>query len=328
MKTTKMWLLAILFLAFAATSCSDDEDPINEAQVLAEYLESPDGGGDYANTAMGAYVSAEGVKTLMATGGVYIIDVRTAETFATGHIEGAVNVPLTEVPAHLDGMDVSGYDKVAIVCYSGQSAAWVTNICRIKGYDNVFSMKWGMTSWHADFDSWSGKTSNMYATQFKTEAYPKGAEGSLPALNTGETEGKAIMDARIDVVLAEGFGAAAIGAGDVYANPDNFYIVNYWSEAHYSDPGHIEGAMQYTPKESMALEVALKTLPTDKTIVVYCYTGQTSANLASYLRVLGYDAKSLKFGANSMIYDEMPAAQWNAETQIMGYDYVAPAPAK
>jgi rhodanese-related sulfurtransferase len=328
MKTTKMWLLAILFLAFAATSCSENEDPINEAQVLAEYLESPDGGGDYANTAMGAYVSAEGVKTLMATGGVYIIDVRTAETFATGHIEGAVNVPLTEVPAHLDGMDVSGYDKVAIVCYSGQSAAWVTNICRIKGYDNVFSMKWGMTSWNGDFDSWSGKTSNMYATQFKTEAYPKGAEGSLPALNTGETEGKAIMDARIDVVLAEGFGAAAIGAGDVYANPDNFYIVNYWSEAHYSDPGHIDGGMQYTPKESMALEVALKTLPTDKTIVVYCYTGQTSANLASYLRVLGYDAKSLKFGANSMIYDEMPAAQWNAETQIMDYAYVAPAPAK
>ena len=330
MKTTKMWLLAILFLAFAAVSCDNTEDdPINEAQVLAEYLESPDGGGDYANTAMGAYVTAEGVKSLMpVANGVYIVDIREEAHYAGGHIEGAVNIPAADVLAHLDGMDVSDYDKVAIVCYSGQTAAWLNNILRISGYDNAYSMKWGMTSWHADFDKWSGKTSNMYATQFKTEAYPKGAEGSLPALNTGETEGEAILDARIDVVLAEGFGAAAITAADVYANLDNYYIVNYWSDAHYSDPGHIEGAMQFTPKESMALDLDLKSLPTDKTIVVYCYTGQTSANLASYLRVLGYDAKSLKFGANSMIYDEMPAAKWNAETQIMGYDYIAPAPAK
>ncbi len=130
------------------------------------------------------------------------------------------------------------------------------------------------------------------------------------------------MDARIDVVLAEGFGAAAIGATEVYANLDDYYIVNYWPANHYSDPGHIEGAMQYTPKESIGLDTYLKTLPTDKTIVVYCYTGQTSANLACYLRILGYDAKSLKFGCNSMIYDHMPASQWS-EAQIMGYDYVA-----
>jgi len=323
MKTTKMWLLAILFLAFAATSCEEEdppiieEDPINEAQVLAEYLESPDGGGDYANTAMGAYVGADGVKALMATGGVYIIDIRSAETFASGHIEGAMNVAAADVISHLDGMDVSGYDKVAIVCYTGQSAAWVTNLARISGYDNVFSMKWGMSSWHADFDSWTGKTSNMYSTQFTNTPAPKGEVGNLPSLSTGMTEGADILDA----------GAAAIGAGDVYANLDDYHIVNYWKLEHYDNPGHIEGAMQYEPKASIGLDTYLKTLPTDKTIVVYCYTGQTSANLASYLRVLGYDAKSLKFGCNSMIYDEMPTAKWS-EAQIWDYAYVTPSPAK
>ncbi len=48
-------------------------------------------------------------------------------------------------------------------------------------------MKWGMSSWNADFDKWSPNTGNMYATQFKTEDYPKGAEGNLPALSTGKT---------------------------------------------------------------------------------------------------------------------------------------------
>ncbi len=322
MKITKLWMLSILFLAFFAVSCNDDDDPINEAQVLAEYLESPDGGGDYANTAMGAYVVADGVKALMPVqNGVYIIDVRLADAYASGHIEGAVNVALTDVLSHLDGMDVTAYDKVAIVCYTGQSAAWITNLCRISGYDNVFSMKWGMSSWNADFDNWTANTSGMYSAFFKTVDYPKGPEGALPVLNTGETEGSAIMDARIDVVLAEGFGAAAITAADVYANLNDYYIVNYWKLEHYDNPGHIEGAMQYTPKESIGLDTYLKTLPTDKTIVVYCYTGQTSANLASYLRVMGYDAKTLKFGANSMIYDEMPSSQWS-ESHIWGYDYV------
>jgi rhodanese-related sulfurtransferase len=54
--------------------------------------------------------------------------------------------------------------------------------------------------------------------------------------------------------------------------------------------------------------------------VVYCYTGQNSANLAAYLRLVGYDAKSLKFGTNGMIYDQMTKAQW-VDTEIKGYDY-------
>lgn len=293
----------------------------SESEILLEYLESPSGGGNYANTAMPAIVKADGVKTLMATGDVYIIDVRTPDFFADGHIQGAVNVAASDVLSHLDGMDVSVYDKVAIVCYSGQTSGWVTNLARISGYDNVYSMKWGMSSWNADFDVWSNRTSNMYTTQFKTQDFPKGPEGDLPILNTGQSEGSEILEARVDVVLTEGFGAVSISAAEVYVNLNDYYIVNLWPESHYLDPGHIEGAMQYTPKESMSLDTYLETLPTDKTIVVYCYTGQTSANLASYLRVIGYDAKSLMFGANVMIYDELPAGKWSS-SQIKGYDYV------
>ena len=76
-----------------------------------------------------------------------------------------------------------------------------------------------------------------------------------------------------------------------------------------------------TPKESIKLSTDLKTIPTDKTVVVYCYTGQTSANLAAYLRVIGYDAKSLLFGTNGMIYDDMTKSKWG-EAAIMGYEYV------
>ncbi len=94
------------------------------------------------------------------------------------------------------------------------------------------------------------------------------------------------------------------------------------AEAHYN-VGHIPGAVQYTPSASLSYAQELKTLPTDKTVVVYCYTGQTSAFVAAYLKVIGYDAKTLLFGANGMMYDTMVSAGgmtvFNADTEV--YDY-------
>jgi rhodanese-related sulfurtransferase len=37
-------------------------------------------------------------------------------------------------------------------------------------------------------------------------------------------------------------------------------------------------------------------LPTDKTIIVYCYTGQTASQTTAILRLLGYDAYNLSGG--------------------------------
>jgi len=323
MKTNKMWLVAMMFLAFAAVSCDndDDKDPVVEAEVLAEYLESE--AGNYANTAMPAIKSAEAVKTGATAGTMYLVDVRAADDYAAGHVEGAVNVPLANVLAHLDESSDDDGKDVILICYSGQSAAWGTNILRVAGYDNAYSMKFGMCSWHNDFaGSWPKNVSNKWASSFVDDVVDKGPEGDLPSLNTGETDGEAILMARIDEVLAEGFGAAAVSSDEVFGNLEKYYIVNYWAEADYTKYGHIPGAMQYTPKASIAMDADLKTLPTDKPVVVYCWTGQTSANMACYLRLLGYDARTLTFGANGMIYGELESHKWS-EAAIMGYDYVS-----
>ena len=44
---------------------------------------------------------------------------------------------------------------------------------------------------------------------------------------------------------------------------------------------------------------------TDRKILVYDYNGQLSACMVAYLRVLGYDAISLEFGANQVFYNRM-----------------------
>ena len=43
--------------------------------------------------------------------------------------------------------------------------------------------------------------------------------------------------------------------------------------------------------------------------------------MAAYLRVLGYDAKSLLFGVNGMSYDGMPAGKF-VDTEINGFELV------
>ncbi|HKL66299.1 MAG TPA: rhodanese-like domain-containing protein [Bacteroidales bacterium] len=316
MRKTRFIFLSVILALIIASSCKK-EDPIVEAQVLVDHLESTIDPISYMPT----IITAADLQSSNALDKVYIIDIRAAEDYDAGHIENAVNVAAGDILTHVDGQDLSAYEKIAVVCYSGQSAAWATSLLRLKGYDNAYSLKFGMASWHLDCaGSWDNNISNMYFTQFETTTNDKGAEGNLPDLTTSFETAEEILDARVDDVLAEGFSAAAISASDVFANTDNYYIVNYWPSAEYTDPGHVPGAYQYTPKGSLTTSTDLKTLPTDETIVVYCYTGQTSAYLAAYLRTLGYDAKSLKFGANGMIYDNMPGHQWTTPTQ--SYDVV------
>ncbi len=325
MKSLKFWMLSILAVTVLFTACKK-ETVVDEAQVLVEYLESANSPlmKDYVSTDMPAIMKASDVYALNQTGQVYIMDIRSAEDFAKGHIKNAVNVGSKAALTHLEGVDLTNYEKVAIVCYTGQTASWVTCLLRISGYEKVFTMKFGMSSWHTDFaGKYFANIANTYASEFTSDATAKGPEGDLPTLSTGLETGQEILENRVDALFAEGFGEAAITAATVFGALDNYYIVNYWKAEHYADPGHIPGAMQYTPKASMSITADLKTLPTDKTVVVYCYTGQTSANLAAYLRVLGYDAKTLKFGVGAMIYDVMTEKGLGrfSEGAIMGYDY-------
>ncbi|MFC2135914.1 rhodanese-like domain-containing protein [Bacteroidota bacterium] len=310
MKLNKLfYLLLVLPMLFVYTGCSSDDsstnnvEDVNEALVLAQYLEIS---GDFINTSAPAMITAEAVRTTQLAGGSqHIIDIRSAADYANGHIEGAVNVAAADIITYMASIDAASYETIVVACYSGQTAGWVTGILRCLGYNNVKDLKWGMCSWNQTTSgSWTSNVSNTYATDFVTTTAPKNAAGDYPTLSTGLTTGADILANRATAVIAEGFSAAAIAASSVFTNLDNYYIVNYWSEAHYTE-GHIDGAIQYTPKADLKTTTFLNTLPTDETIVVYCYTGQTSAHVAGYLRMLGYDAKSLKFGVNAMAYDWM-----------------------
>ncbi|MFA6542470.1 MAG: rhodanese-like domain-containing protein [Bacteroidota bacterium] len=327
MKRHNLLYLTLIGLVLLFGCKKDDDNPvtqtpaIDETATLVQYLE---GNGDYINTSAPSIVSASTVYTNLSAGTQYIIDIRSAADFALGHIQGAHNVLVKDVPAHMKTIP-STYTSVVIACYTGQTAMFATTLLRLSGYSNVSSLKWGMCSWDSAFaqGKWLANMKNDRAAQFVTTSTARHAETSYPTLSTGKTTGKEILDARVAALFTEGF-TNSITNATVYTNLSNYYTVNYWPAAQYADPGHIEGAVQYEPKSDLKSTKFLKTLPTDKTIVVYCYTGQTSAAVATYLKVLGYDAKTLLYGANAMIYDQMVTKGMSTfkGSEIMGYPYV------
>jgi len=82
-----------------------------------------------------------------------------------------------------------------------------------------------------------------------------------------------------------------------------------YAQADYANYGHIKYVYQLTPNTLKSSE-NLDAINSNETNVMYCWTGQTSASVSAYLTVLGYDVKSLKFGANSTSYDELTSSKW------------------
>jgi len=103
-------------------------------------------------------------------------------------------------------------------------------------------------------------------------------------------------------------GFKGVPAATVLATPTNYFINNYWDQVDVDTYGHLAGAYRIKPLTLTGGE--MKDLDEDDTILTYCWTGQTSSVVTAYLTVLGYDAISLKFGVNAMIFDALTGHKW------------------
>jgi len=81
--------------------------------------------------------------------GVAVVDVRTPDLFAAGHITDARNVPEAELlqnPALLE----KNRKGTLLVCDSGARSAVVAAKLRKGGTENIFSIKGGLSAWQQD----------------------------------------------------------------------------------------------------------------------------------------------------------------------------------
>ena len=299
----------------------------DEAQKLLKYLEES---GDYVNGRnFPSLIKASSVHEELS-GNIRIIDLRSPEAFAKGHIKGAVNVEFTKIPDYFSNViKPFEFDKIILVCKSGQTSSYTTSLLRLMGYGNVYAMRWGMSIWNKDFaaDSWRDAISDKYETQLETTENERAALSDFPLLNTGKATGEEIMTARFNSLFAEGYSGAFITADQVFEQPHNFYTVNFERKDKY-DSGHIPGAVRYKTNGTLGIVSEMQSIPTGKEVAIYCGTGHNSAFVSAYLRLFGYNAKTILYGNNAFMHSKMvkdkALLSWlpYTEAEIENYAYV------
>ena len=76
-----------------------------------------------------------------------VIDVRTPEEYASGHIPGAVNIPFDQVAQRIAELDAP--HGVALYCMVGPRARKGESALMAAGYETVFHLDGGLAAWQA-----------------------------------------------------------------------------------------------------------------------------------------------------------------------------------
>ena len=283
---------------------------LNPAAEMLVYFESQ---GDFVNSNLApALIDAQEVNSNLTN--YLIIDLRSNSDFQNGHIEGALNISSDSLYNFMKSIDAGSYPKIILVSKNGQSSTYFTCLLRLAGYNNVYSMKYGMASWNQFFsDEWLGALSDaVNIASYTNDDFPRNDLTDLPQV-AFENPGASLperINSRIKKIIEEGFYYS-----DNLPSENINYIVCYGKMRLYyarrfvtlEGRGHPPGAIFYmdSPDFDLRSSKYLQSLPTDQPIYIYDYDGQLSACIAAYLRVLGYDASSLLYGANQLFYSRM-----------------------
>jgi rhodanese-related sulfurtransferase len=78
---------------------------------------------------------------------VFLLDVREPAEYEAGHIEGAVNVSVKELPRRVKELPQDRGIRMVAYCASGIRSAYATMFLRVYGYKDVRTMEHGIREW-------------------------------------------------------------------------------------------------------------------------------------------------------------------------------------
>lgn len=91
-------------------------------------------------------VTVEEAKSLVESNiSLIIVDVRTREEYDSGHIEGAILIPVSELEGRIN--ELSKEEELLIYCRTGNRSSNSVNILKANGYTKIFHMNDGIIAW-------------------------------------------------------------------------------------------------------------------------------------------------------------------------------------
>lgn len=80
----------------------------------------------------------------------FIVDVRTPDEFAAGHVDGAINMPLNEFMRHLNELPSSKSASILLYCHTQKRATHALVILHELGYIKAYNLEGG----YAAYEEW------------------------------------------------------------------------------------------------------------------------------------------------------------------------------
>ncbi|MEQ1557609.1 MAG: rhodanese-like domain-containing protein [Methyloglobulus sp.] len=97
------------------------------------------------------FVSPMLAVTKMNNENTVVIDVREQDEFNKGHIDTAINMPLSKLKDHTAKLDDYKNNQVLLVCQDGTRSSTAGKIITKAGLNQVFVITGGMTAWQEDY---------------------------------------------------------------------------------------------------------------------------------------------------------------------------------
>jgi len=278
-----------LMMIFSLAACGGSAAPapettpdVQEPEVQVNVVEEA-AMNYFANPIKINYADKEFVERAKLGDDMFIIDIRKADDYNAGHVVGAYNAPwgTTALADNLASIPMD--EEIYVYCYSGQTAGQATALLSIAGY-NVRSVTYGFNLGIKSNEGYE-EIITTEATEFGeavTEVAPEleaMVRDFFVALKTAAVSNNIISATDVNAIVE---------AGD-----DSFAVVSIRPAEDFAK-GHVPTAINIPFAAGM--NDSFDMLPMDKTIIIYCYSGQTAGQTVGGLRALGYDAISMKSG--------------------------------
>jgi hydroxyacylglutathione hydrolase len=153
------WCGQLLDPARQIVLVADDEESVGEAQVrlarvglegVVGYLSGGIAAWDRAGLPLERVpqVAVSELQARLAEGdGLQVVDVRRPAEYGSGHVPGAVSIPLDGLDRNLGRLDSSR--PTAVICASGYRSSAATSLLRRHGFEVIFNVVGGTGAWLA-----------------------------------------------------------------------------------------------------------------------------------------------------------------------------------
>jgi rhodanese-related sulfurtransferase len=217
------------------------------------------------------YLTVQALQELMARAdrdNVYLIDVRTAEEYAQGHIPGFQWFPGGQAVQRADDVVAVRNGHVVFACDGRVRATVTASWYRQMGFPNVYAVDGGTQAWVA---------SGLALEQSKTKEASTGYdEGLLPEeLPAGYAEARA----QVELLTPQALQTRLQGS--------QAPVVLFVDTSRDFSAGHIPGA-HWVPRGWLELRIAEVAPARDTALVVTCTNGLNSALAGATLKGMGY----------------------------------------